>query len=349
MARNLADSVVVITGASTGIGRATALTFARHAATVVVSGRREQVLHKLAEECERLGGRALAIPADVTDQDALKSVARQAIETFGRIDVWVNNAAVTLFARVEEAPYEAYRRVIETNLLGYIHGARAALPYFREQGSGTLINVSSIVGKIGSPYVSAYTTSKFGIVGFSKSLRMELQDAPGIHVCTVLPASIDTPLFQHAGNYMGRAVKPLEPVYTAEQVANAIVNLSRRPRREMMIGNAGRIEAFMHTLAPGLIERIYAKQVSKNHFQDHPAPESEGNLFKPMEEYETASGGWRTSQSNGRFSGSTIACAAALGIGIGWLIARGSIKQLGAHRQLGPGLLLGWPRRLFRR
>jgi NAD(P)-dependent dehydrogenase (short-subunit alcohol dehydrogenase family) len=176
MPRKIADSVVVITGASTGIGRAAALKFAPQGATVVVSGRREQVLQRLAEHCEKLGGRALAIPADVTDQEAIKSLARRVIETFGRIDVWVNNAAVTLFARIEEAPYEAYRRVIETNLFGYIHGARAVLPYFRKQGSGTLINVSSVVGKLGSPFVSAYTTSKFGIVGLSESLRMELQD-----------------------------------------------------------------------------------------------------------------------------------------------------------------------------
>ena len=194
MTREIGNTVVVITGASTGIGRAAALKFAGQGATVVVSGRREPVLQRLAEHCEKLGGRALAIPADVTDQEAIKSLARRAIETFGRIDVWVNNAAVTLFARIEEAPYEAYRKVIETNLFGYIHGARAVLPYFRKQGSGTLINVSSVVGKIGSPFVSAYTTSKFGIVGLSKSLRMELQDAPDIHVCTVLPASIDTPL-----------------------------------------------------------------------------------------------------------------------------------------------------------
>jgi NAD(P)-dependent dehydrogenase (short-subunit alcohol dehydrogenase family) len=201
MPRKIADSVVVITGASTGIGRAAALKFAPQGAPVVVSGRREQVLQRLAEHCERLGGRALAIPADVTDQEAIKSLARRVIDTFGRIDVWVNNAAVTLFARIEEAPYEAYRKVIETNLFGYIHGARAVLPYFRKQGSGTLINVSSVVGKVGSPFVSAYTTSKFGIVGLSESLRMELQDAPDIHVCTVLPASIDTPLFQHAANF----------------------------------------------------------------------------------------------------------------------------------------------------
>lgn len=112
------------------------------------------------------------------------------------MDVYINNAAVTLFGRIEDAPYEAYRKVIDTNLFGYIHGARAVIPHLREKQQSTLISVSSMVGKIGSPYLSAYCISKSGNLGLSDSLRMELQDMPGIHVSTVLPASIDTPLFQ---------------------------------------------------------------------------------------------------------------------------------------------------------
>ena len=198
MPREIADSVIVITGASTGIGRASALAFARAGATVVVTSRREKVLCTLAESCKNLGGRAIAIAADVTDEPAIQDLARRVIERFGRIDVWINNAAVTLFGRFEGTPPEAYRRVIETNLFGCIHGARAALPYFREQGSGILINISSGVGKIGSPFISAYAASKFAIIGLSESLRMELRGAPNIHVCTVLPGAIDTPLFQRS-------------------------------------------------------------------------------------------------------------------------------------------------------
>ncbi len=140
MPRKVGDAVVVITGASSGIGRATALAFARRGATVVVAARREQALRGVATECEQLGGRALAVPTDVTDEAAVRSLARRAVESFGRVDVWVNNAAVGLFGRFEDTPLEAYRRVIETNLFGYIYGARAALPIFREQGSGVLIN-----------------------------------------------------------------------------------------------------------------------------------------------------------------------------------------------------------------
>jgi NAD(P)-dependent dehydrogenase (short-subunit alcohol dehydrogenase family) len=222
MPREIADSVIVITGASTGIGRASALAFARAGATVVVTSRREEVLCTLAESCKNLGGRAIAIAADVTDERIIQDLARRVVESFGRIDVWINNAAVTLFARFEQTPPEAYRRVIETNLFGCIHGARAVLPYFREQGSGMLINISSGVGKIGSPFISAYVASKFAIIGLSESLRMELRDAPDIHVCTVLPAAIDTPLFQQGANFTGRAVQPIPPVYSAEKVAGAL-------------------------------------------------------------------------------------------------------------------------------
>ena len=222
MSRKPAESVIVITGASSGIGRATALHLAGKGASLVLTARRGEALIALAEQCERLGGRVLALPADVTDREAVERVARGAIERFGRIDMWVNNAAVTMFGRLEEAPYEAYRRVIETNLFGYIHGARAVVPYFREQGAGVLVNVASVVGKVGEPYLSAYVASKFGIVGFSESLRMELRDAENVHVCLVLPASIDTPLFQQGANYMGRSPKPVEPVYRPERVAATI-------------------------------------------------------------------------------------------------------------------------------
>ena len=320
MAQELVNSVIVITGASSGIGRASALEFARAGATVVVTSRREHALGRLAEQCEKLGGKALAIAADVTDQQAIQDVAGRACETFGRIDAWINNAAVTLFARLEQAPPESYRRVIETNLFGCIHGARAVLPHFREQGSGILINISSGIGKMGSPFVSAYAASKFAIVGFSESLRMELRDAPNIHVCTVLPAAIDTPLFQQGANFTGRAVKPIPPVYSAEKVAHAITELVRHPRREVIVGAAAKAGLMMHVLAPALTERIFAKQVEQKHFADRPARRSEGNLFNPME-YESISGGWRGDAGNRRFSNEALLAAAAWAASLGLLIA----------------------------
>jgi short-subunit dehydrogenase len=322
MPRRLSHAAVVITGASSGIGRAAARLFARQGATLVLCARRDPALHEVATECEGLGGRALIYAADVTDEQAVQDLARHAIENLGRIDVWVNNAAVTLFSRFEETPPELYRRVIDTNLFGYVHGARAVLPCFREQGSGVLINNASIAGEIGQPYTSAYSVTKFAIRGLGECLRQELLDAPDIHVCTLLPASIDTPLFQHAANLTGRAVKPISPVIDAERVAKAIVRLAERPRRELYVGGSGRLTALQHSLMPGLTERMLARKVERDHFQKRSAPPTQGNLFAPMSEWTSVDGGWRASTPRSGAGLLLAALALATAPAVLWLITR---------------------------
>ncbi len=196
---------------------------------------------------------------------------------------------------VEEAPSHVFRRVIETNIFGYVHGTRAALPYFREQGSGVLINVDSVVGTAAQPYTSAYVMTKYAILGLTESLRMELHldNATDIHVCTVRPATIDTPLFHHAANYTGRKPKAMNPVYSAEQVAEAIVGLVERPQREIIVGQAGYLMVTQSALAPELYERTMAVQVDQDHLERTSAPPTEGNLFEPMPQHRGVSGGWR--------------------------------------------------------
>ena len=327
MPRETSDSVVVITGASSGIGRATALAFAGEGASLVLAARREQPLLDAAAECESLGGRALAVPTDVTDEDAVKELARRAVEHFGRIDVWVNNAAVALFGRFEETPPDVYRKVIETDLFGYIYGARAALPHFREQGSGVLINNASMVAKLAQPYTSAYAISKHGVRALGESLRQELilDGAKDIHVCTVMPATIDTPFFQHAANYTGRAARAMPPVYPAEKVAKTIVGCAKRPKREVFVGNSARTINLQHTLAPGLTEHSYARMVDRQHLEDQPAPPNPGAAFEPMAGT-GVSGGWggrqKTRTRRAAMAGLAVAAFAPL-IWV-WLRARRS-------------------------
>ena len=291
MFNKLKDSVVVVTGASSGIGRATAMTLAKKGAHVVAAARRVEALDELARDCEGFKGDVLVVPTDVTDEDAVEHLADQALEHFGKIDAWVNNAAVTLFAQFEEAPRDAYRRVLETNLFGYIYGARAAIRAFREQGYGNLINVSSMVTRGGSPYISAYVTSKYGVNGLTKCLRQELQDTD-IDVCLVMPASIDTPLFQQAANYTGRAVKPMDPVYDPRKVSDCIVDLIKSPEDETYVGNAGRALGALHKISSKTYEKTMARQVPKKHFRELPAAPNNGNLFEPQNHWARVDGGW---------------------------------------------------------
>ena len=167
---------------------------------MVLAARSEGSLREAADECEAAGVRALVVPTDVADEEAVEELARRSVEEFGRIDTWVNNAGVMVYGRFEDIPTEVYRRAIETNLFGEIHGSHAALLRFREQGEGVLVNMSSVWGRLTSPHVSSYVTSKFAIRAFSEYLRQEFAGDQGIDVVTILPQSVNTPVFRQAGN-----------------------------------------------------------------------------------------------------------------------------------------------------
>lgn len=310
---------VVITGAASGIGKAAAVEFARRNYNIVAVARSEKGLNELVPECELSGAVVLTQVADVTDHDRLEEVARNAVDTFGRIDVWVNNAGVILYGRFGEIPYPVFRRVIDTNLFGCVHGARAALPYFREQGQGTLINVSSVLAKTGGPYASAYAISKAAIEALSDCLRMELEDMPGIHVCTVFPASIDTPLYENAANYYGRHIKPLKPIYRAEKVAEEIAKLAERPKREATVGASGKLASFISTIAPSLSEKAAASIARRFQFEHRLAPISDGNLFEPNDQWTTISGGWMNRREGTGIKGKAMFALDALSRGFGGL------------------------------
>jgi len=320
MARNLKNATVVITGASSGIGRASALRFASEGANVIGVARRREALESLVAEIEAQGGSALAMPADVRDEAALKDVADTAVATFGTLDVWVSNAGVTALAPFEATPPDVYRQVFETNYFGTVHSARAALPHFRRQNSGVLINNASLLAEVGGPYLAAYASSKFAIRGLGDSLRGDLRRTK-IEVCTLMPGSIDTPIFQHAANYSGRTVKALNPVVDVDRVAKAIVSLAKRPRRERVVGNAARFQVTQHRLAPGPVERMMAVQVEHDHFKDEPSGATSGAVLEPMPEFTGTRGGWKKEAAPGRLGARRIALA-ALGLGAGAALGR---------------------------
>ena len=304
----------MVTGASSGIGKATALAFAQRGARVVVTARRADALADAVRQCEQRGAQALAVVADIADEQAAENVARQAEERFARIDVWVNNAASGIYGRLEDVPTDAWRRALETNVLGYVHGARAALARFRRQRSGVLITVSSVHGAGGAPLASAYVATKFAVRGLSESLRQELRRERDIHVCTVLPSSIDTPFFQHAANYSGRRLKALRPVVAPERVAAAIVKLAERPRREVVVGYAGRQLTATRMLAPRLYDRLNAFLVERDSVVDQPAPRTDGNLYEPMAAGAGTRGGWQA-QPGGRVAVAPFVALALVPVG----------------------------------
>jgi short-subunit dehydrogenase len=293
MRRAWKDKVIVITGASSGIGRATALALAKKGAHVVLAARREDPLDELAQSCEALGVRALVVPTDVSEAAAVRALATQAVHAFGRIDGWVNNAGVYLVGSLEETPDDAFRQVMETNFFGTVYGARAALAQFRHQGRGTLINVSSVFGSTAAPYVSAYAASKFAVRGFSASIRQEFEGT-GIHVCTILPAAVDTPLWQHSANYTGWRVRPIEPIYSPERVAHAILRVLERPQRELFISPSRRVFPVLHALFPAASEKSMRAMTERRQFDRRHQPRTSGNVFQPMAQGTSPSAGYRS-------------------------------------------------------
>lgn len=278
----LAGKCAVITGASSGIGKATALCLARQGVNLVVAARRELLLEDLALACERLGVTAFAYKMDVTSLDQVKNLFEFALEHLGQIDFWINNAGVGAVGEFTQVPMDVHERVIKTNLLGYMYGAYAVMPYFKDQGRGTLINNNSLGAFVPNPFAVSYSASKFGLRGFSEALRYELVDHPLIRVCDVFPAFVDTPGFQHGANYSGKELKPAPPVYEPEQVAGAILRLCRQPKDHVMVGASGRVARIMHGLTPKLLGHLMAR-VLQNYFKGvSQIPDTTGNLFKPM-------------------------------------------------------------------
>ena len=308
--------VVVITGASSGIGRGTALAFAARGDRVVLAARSTEKLADVVAECRTLGGAALAVPTDVSDEVAVQELVRRAVGEFGSIDAWVNAAAAWSYGRFEDTPPAVFRQIVETTLFGQIHAARAVVPQFRAQGYGVLVNVASLYGRLSSPYVSPYVTSKWGLLGFTEVLRQELRDAPGIAVCTILPGAVDTPIYRHAANYVGREIRPLPPVTSPDRVVRAVVRVVDRPKAQVVVGQTQHLGVWAHFFAPRLYDRLVGPIVRLGALQRTPIEAHEGNVFAPDPETHTVDDGWRQHDQRriGQVLGTGAAVAAAVGV-----------------------------------
>jgi NAD(P)-dependent dehydrogenase (short-subunit alcohol dehydrogenase family) len=287
------NQVVVVMGASSGIGRETALRFAKRGAKVVVAARSEVGLHSLQNEIRGLGGEARAVIADVSEFEQVEAVAQRAVEEYGRLDTWVHLAAVGLFAPFDQTQPEEFRRVVEVDFMGQVYGAMAALPRIKREGSGALVHISSVVGKRSTPLESAYSASKHGVEGFLESLRVELlqEGWNSIGVTNVIPAAINTPFFTKARTKLGVKPKGFPPIYQPGVVADAILYSAEKAPREIVAGGAGKGMLLTQRLSPRLMDAIMVRGGFGSQMTDEPKSTADPDgLFAPMKGQDRAEG-----------------------------------------------------------
>ena len=249
------SKVIAITGASAGIGRATALALARRGSSLALCARREEVLDAVGEEVRRLGGQALVLAADVSHEADMDLFVARTVEHFGRLDVMICNAGFGIYGTIDQIAAADMRRLMDVNYMGTYHAARAALPVFRRQAAGHVVIISSIVGKRGVPYVGAYAATKFAQVGLAECLRAELVGTD-IHVTVVYPISTETEFFQVMTRESGHATRAAGPRQSAERVADAIARAIERPTPEVYPYRLAKWLAIVNAVAPGLSDRL---------------------------------------------------------------------------------------------
>lgn len=259
----LADQVIVITGASSGIGLATARKAAREGAAVVLASRNEEALRTICAEINAAGGRAHPVAGDVGDPEDVEKIARAAIARFERIDTWINDAGVGLYGELTETPTADHERLFRTNYFGVVNGSLEAVKHFKKRGGpGAIINLGSVLSDVATPLLGAYSASKHAVKGFTDALRIELirEKAP-IAVTLIKPSSVSTPFADHARNLMEKAASVPPPHYSPEVVADAILHAAQHPTRHIVVGSGGRPFAITSAAAPSLADRLLGKVV----------------------------------------------------------------------------------------
>jgi short-subunit dehydrogenase len=283
----LNEQVMVITGASSGIGLATALAAAAEGVQLVLAARSEQVLTTLAEQINAAGGRAIGVVADVAELADVERIAETAIAKFGRIDTWVNNAGISIYGMLEQVSLEDQRRLFDVNFWGVVHGSLTAVRHLRK--GGALINVGSEVSEAVVPLQGAYSASKHAVKGFTDTLRIELEEvekAP-IAITLIQPTAVDTPFPEHAKNYLTREPKLPEPQIDPERVAAAILNAACSHSRDKKVGLMATMNTMTAKLMPGIADKLSAKKVEQQQRDVPPQRDPNGALYRASEDGRT--------------------------------------------------------------
>jgi short-subunit dehydrogenase len=284
---------VVVTGASSGIGRATALQLAGRGDDLVLVSRSRSVLEQVRQECLARGaGRVLVHPADVADRVLVEDVFDQAVAVLGRVDGVVHAAAVLAYGRFEDVPAEVFDATVAINLTGTANVARSALRVFREAGGGRLVVLGSVLGKMTSPFMSPYATSKWAVHGLVRTLQIEARQTPGVGISLVGPGGVNTPIYHLAGSYTGRGGHPPPPVDPPEKVASAVVDALDRPTRDRSVGLANPVMVLAFRALPGVFDRLVTPLMRLAGQSRTRVPANPGNVLEPRPEGERVHGDW---------------------------------------------------------
>lgn len=289
---SFSGQTVLVTGASSGIGRAAALRLAARGADLVLVSRSADVLDEVRQECEAAGARALVAVADVGDAESVEAAFRAATARFGRLHGVVHSAAALSYGRFEDVPREVFDASLQTTLVGTANVARSALAAFRAGGGGSLVVLGSLLGKISTPYMSSYVTAKWGVHGLVRTLQIEARSTPGTDVSLVWPGGVDTPVYLQAGTYLRRHGRPPPPVDSPEKVARVVVRALARPRRESPVGVANHLTVTGFRLVPGVFDRIVTPLMRAGGLSRGEVENSTGNVLAPRGAGEALHGRW---------------------------------------------------------
>ena len=286
---------VLVTGASSGIGRASAVELAGRGARLVLVARGREALEEAAAEARAAGaGEVLVCPADVLDEGAVTDAVATAVDRFGRLDAVVHAAQVMAYGKIEEVPRKVFETVVETAVHGTAVVARAVLPVFRQQGEGQLVVVNSLLGQVATPLLGSYIAAKWGQLGLVRVLQQETRDVPGISISILQPGGVDTPIYFQAASWTGSTGRPPPPVYSAERLGRRVVALIDRPRRQAQAGIFNPLVTAAFRLVPGVFDVLVGPLIQRLAIADDDVPPTEGNVFESRPAGNATEGRWRS-------------------------------------------------------